>query len=87
MLFFGLELMGSGMKPLRSLQQFHDLTVSMSDNPILGVVIGTLFTVIVQSSSATIGILQELLDRALLIYMPRCLYCLETTLVRLLPLF
>ncbi|MDW4507139.1 MULTISPECIES: Na/Pi cotransporter family protein [Priestia] len=60
MLFFGLELMGSGMKPLRSLQQFQDLTVSMSDNPILGVVIGTLFTVIVQSSSATIGILQEL---------------------------
>lgn len=32
----------------------------MSDNPILGVVIGTVFTVIVQSSSATIGILQEL---------------------------
>lgn len=59
-LFFGLELMGDGMKPLRSLQAFHDLTVSMSDNPILGVVIGTLFTVIVQSSSATIGILQEL---------------------------
>lgn len=60
MLFFGLELMGDGMKPLRSLQAFQDLTVSMSDNPILGVVIGTVFTVIVQSSSATIGILQEL---------------------------
>ncbi|WP_180994094.1 Na/Pi cotransporter family protein [Bacillus sp. Marseille-P3661] len=59
-LFYGLELMGAGMKPLRSLQAFHDLTVSMSDNPILGVVIGTVFTVIVQSSSATIGILQEL---------------------------
>ncbi|WLR49852.1 Na/Pi cotransporter family protein [Bacillus tianshenii] len=59
-LFYGLELMGSGMKPLRSLQAFQDLTVSMSDNPILGVVIGTAFTVIVQSSSATIGILQEL---------------------------
>ncbi|MFG6494166.1 Na/Pi cotransporter family protein [Fictibacillus sp. UD] len=59
-LFLGLELMGDGMKPLRSLQAFQDLTVSMSDNPILGVVIGTLFTVIVQSSSATIGILQEL---------------------------
>lgn len=59
-LFLGLELMGDGMKPLRSLQSFQDLTVSMSDNPILGVVIGTLFTVIVQSSSATIGILQEL---------------------------
>ncbi|MCM3596242.1 Na/Pi cotransporter family protein [Metabacillus idriensis] len=59
-LFFGLELMGDGMKPLRSLQAFQDLTVSMSDNPLLGVVIGTVFTVIVQSSSATIGILQEL---------------------------
>ncbi len=59
-LFYGLELMSSGMTPLRSLQAFQDLTVSMSDTPILGVVIGTVFTVIVQSSSATIGILQGL---------------------------
>lgn len=59
-LFFGLELMSGGMKPLRSLEAFHELTVSMSANPILGVVIGTVFTVIVQSSSATIGILQGL---------------------------
>ncbi|PGN05595.1 sodium:phosphate symporter [Bacillus cereus] len=60
MLFFGLELMSAGMKPLRSLESFQELTVSMSDNPILGVVVGTVFTLIVQSSSATIGILQEL---------------------------
>nr|WP_251128803.1 MULTISPECIES: Na/Pi cotransporter family protein [unclassified Exiguobacterium] len=60
MLFYGLELMGSGMKPLRSSEYFIDLTQSMSDNPFLGVVVGTVFTVIVQSSSATIGILQEL---------------------------
>lgn len=59
-LFFGLELMSSGMSPLRSLEAFHDLTVSMSDTPILGVVIGTVFTMIVQSSTATIGILQGL---------------------------
>ncbi|MBT2643772.1 Na/Pi cotransporter family protein [Bacillus sp. ISL-41] len=59
-LFFGLELMSGGMKPLRSLESFHDLTVEMSSNPILGVVVGTVFTVIVQSSSATIGILQSL---------------------------
>ncbi|MFD1850264.1 Na/Pi cotransporter family protein [Oceanobacillus bengalensis] len=59
-LFYGLELMSSGMKPLRSLEAFHELTVSMSDNPILGVVIGTVFTLIVQSSSATVGILQGL---------------------------
>lgn len=59
-LFFGLELMSSGMTPLRSLESFQELTVSMSDTPILGVVIGTVFTLIVQSSSATIGILQGL---------------------------
>ncbi len=59
-LFLGLELMSGGMKPLRELQSFSDLTVSMSDQPILGVVVGTVFTLIVQSSSATVGILQGL---------------------------
>jgi phosphate:Na+ symporter len=59
-LFLGLELMGEGMKPLSNMEAFHEITVSMSDNPLLGVVVGTLFTLIVQSSSATIGILQEL---------------------------
>ncbi len=62
-LFYGLKLMGNGMKPLRSLETFQDLTVSMSEQPILGVVIGTLFTVIVQSSSATIGVLQGLFEQ------------------------
>lgn len=66
-LFFGLELMSSGMTPLRSLQAFQDLTVSMSETPILGVVIGTVFTVIVQSSTATIGILQGLFAQGPLI--------------------
>lgn len=65
-LFFGLETMSGGMKPLRSLEAFQELTLNMSDNPILGVVIGTLFTVIVQSSSATIGILQELMGEGLI---------------------
>jgi len=59
-LFFGLELMSSGMSPLRSLEAFQELTVNMSTSPILGVVVGTIFTLIVQSSSATIGILQGL---------------------------
>jgi phosphate:Na+ symporter len=59
-LFLGLNLMGQGMRPLSHFQAFQDMTVSMSDNPFLGVVVGTLFTGIVQSSSATIGILQEL---------------------------
>lgn len=59
-LFFGLELMSSGMKPLRSLEMFYELTVSMSETPILGVVIGTVFTLIVQSSTATVAVLQGL---------------------------
>ena len=59
-LFFGLGLMSSGMAPLQSLETFHELTVKMSDSPVLGVVVGTVFTLIVQSSSATIGILQGL---------------------------
>ncbi|MUK87113.1 sodium-dependent phosphate transporter [Ornithinibacillus sp. L9] len=59
-LFFGLELMSGGLKPLRTLDVFQELTVEMSTHPVLGVVIGTVFTVIVQSSSATIGILQSL---------------------------
>ncbi len=59
-LFFGLKLMSSGMAPLRSLEAFQELTLKMSEHSVLGVVIGTLFTFIVQSSSATIGILQGL---------------------------
>ncbi|MGM8214123.1 Na/Pi cotransporter family protein [Bacillaceae bacterium W0354] len=59
-LFYGMSLMGDGMRPLRSLEAFHDLTVSMANIPLLGVAVGTIFTVIVQSSSATIGVLQSL---------------------------
>lgn len=65
-LFYGLKLMGEGLHPLRGLQTFQDLMVQMSDVPILGVVVGTVFTFIVQSSSATIGILQSLLGQEMI---------------------
>lgn len=65
-LFIGLELMSGGMKPLREWQPFLDLTVSMSDTPFLGVIVGTVFTLIVQSSSATVGILQGLYAEGLI---------------------
>lgn len=65
-LFFGLELIGDSMKPLRTLEEFNDLTLNMSSNPLLGVGLGTLSTMIVQSSSATIGILQELYSQRLI---------------------
>lgn len=59
-LFFGLELMGSSMDPLKELPQFNELMIRVSHLPILGVGIGTLLTMVLQSSSATIGILQQL---------------------------
>ncbi|XKH50117.1 Na/Pi cotransporter family protein [Chryseomicrobium palamuruense] len=59
-LFLGLNFMSDGLYPLRDAQVFQDLTVSMSNNPLLGVLIGTAFTVAVQSSSAAIGLLQTL---------------------------
>lgn len=65
-IFIGLELMSGGMKPLRDWEPFLDLTVQMSDTPILGVLVGTIFTLIVQSSSATIGILQGLYAEGLI---------------------
>lgn len=62
-LFFGLSLMGDGVEPLEGLPAFRELTISVSENPLLGVLIGTVFTVAVQSSSASIGLLQELYDQ------------------------
>ena len=59
-LFFGLTIMGEGMQPLKDLQVFTDLMVSIEDKAIIGVLVGMIFTFIIQSSSATIGVLQEL---------------------------
>ncbi len=55
--------MGDGVEPLEGLPAFRELTISVSENPLLGVLIGTVFTVAVQSSSASIGLLQELYDQ------------------------
>lgn len=57
-LFYGLELMSGAVKPLAYLDSFKQIMLDMSSNPLYGVVAGTLLTVIIQSSSATIGILQ-----------------------------
>lgn len=59
-LFYGLSLMGDGLYPLRELEAFAELMLTLSDNPVLGVIAGTFVTFALQSSSATIGILQEL---------------------------
>lgn len=59
-LFIGLELMGSGMAPIEDLPQFRQLMLKFSSSPLLGVSVGTVLTLAVQSSSALIGILQEM---------------------------
>lgn len=59
-LLYGLNIMGDGMKPLKDLPVFTNLMLSVENNPVLGVFIGTIFTMIVQSSTATIGVLQQL---------------------------
>ena len=57
-LFLGLELMGNGMAPLQDMEQFRQIMIAFSDVPLLGVTAGTILTLIIQSSSAMIGILQ-----------------------------
>ena len=59
-IFYALTLMSDAMYPLRDLQEFKDLTVQLSNTPILGVFVGTGITMLVQASSATISILQNL---------------------------
>lgn len=57
-LFYGLELMSGAVKPLADLEGFKQLMLDMSSNPIYGLIAGTILTVVIQNSSATIGILQ-----------------------------
>lgn len=59
LLFEGIEIMGSVMKPLASSPVFIDLMGKVSDIPVLGVVLGAVMTLVVQSSSATIAVLQN----------------------------
>lgn len=58
-LMFGMEMMSDSMSPLSEMQEFRELMV-MFNNPILGLIIGIVITAIIQSSSATVGILQAL---------------------------
>ena len=58
-LMFGMETMSGSVEGLASNESFRQLMILFS-NPILGVIVGTLLTMIVQSSSASVGILQSL---------------------------
>ena len=59
LLFEGIEIMGSVMKPLANSPIFVELMAKVSDIPVLGVLLGAVMTLVVQSSSATIAVLQN----------------------------
>ena len=63
LLFLGIETMGSVMKPLASSPIFTDMIEQVSHIPVLGVAVGTLMTLVVQSSSATIAVLQNFAEQ------------------------
>ncbi len=65
MIFFGMGIMSAGMKPLRSYQPFIDLMQNVS-NPVVGILIATAFTSLVQSSSATMGVVIALASQGLI---------------------
>ncbi len=60
MLFIGMDMMGAAMEPLRHSEAFVSLMTQFSSNPLLGILAGAVFTAVIQSSSASIGILQTL---------------------------
>jgi len=64
-LFFGMKLMSDAMKPLRTYPEFMNIMKGL-ENPLLGLSFGTLFTAIVQSSSAVTGIIIVLAQQRLI---------------------
>ena len=59
LLMFGMDMMSSSVEGLRDNEAFTNLLVMFS-NPIAGILVGTIFTAIIQSSSASVGVLQAL---------------------------
>ncbi len=59
-LFIGIEMMSDAVYPLRESEIFKTLFMTLGENPILGILTGAAVTAIIQSSSASVGILQTL---------------------------
>lgn len=64
LLFLGINTMGDIMAPLAADPKIAEIFLSVKDTPVLGVIIGTVFTAIIQSSSASIAVLQNLASQA-----------------------
>jgi len=66
LLFIGLNVMSSAVVPLRESQFARDFMVQISSNPLLGILTGTIFTMLIQSSSASVGIVIVLASSGLI---------------------
>ena len=60
LLFVGISSMSDAVSPLREVESFTNLFVTLGGNPFLGILVGAVVTGIIQSSSASVGILQSL---------------------------
>ena len=65
-LFIGIGMLKTALSPLESVPQFREALIRWGQNPIQGVLIGFILTVMVQSSSATIGVLIALASQGLI---------------------
>lgn len=68
LLFIGLNVMSDAVKPLQNSQMAKDILVNLTSNPFMGILAGTIFTMIIQSSSASIGIVIVLATNHLIPY-------------------
>ncbi len=59
-LMFGMETMSGAVEGLRDNPSFTNILTMFSNNPVMGILVGTIFTAIIQSSSASVGVLQAL---------------------------
>ncbi len=64
-LFLGLDMMSNAAKPLSGLEEIKNAFIILGKNPLLGILTGALVTAVIQSSSASVGILQALATAAL----------------------
>lgn len=66
LMFYGLEAIDEAMKPFRNYQPFIDWMQILGKNPLLGAIVGAIFTIIIQSSSATVAIVITLASSGLI---------------------
>lgn len=66
LMFYGLEAIDSAMEPFRDYEPFLNWMENLGRNPVLGALVGAIFTVIVQSSSATVAIVVTLAGSGLI---------------------